>query len=262
MSGESVRSGKLLLALDLGNTSLNCGVFDGADLLVRQCIPVVELIESPEVWDGRLPEGTLDRVGVSVFSSVNPRRALLVRASLGRRLSKAPLMLGTDVPIPVQMRVDRPEEVGSDRLLNVLAAYDRTHAACLIVDLGTTVTVDVCADDGAYLGGVIAPGLKMSASALHDHTALLPRVRIERPKAIVGRNTVECIRSGLFWGTVAMIEGLIERLRREQPETGCVLATGGDAPAIASVCSVIDEVVPNLALDGLRLTASSAGLVP
>ena len=143
----------------------------------------------------------------------------------------------------------------------MLAAFRRKQTACLIVDLGTALTVDVCSRDGAYLGGVIAPGLEMASSALHDHTALLPRVQVGRPEAVTGRNTVECIRSGLFWGTVSMIEGLVERLRREHPETGCVFATGGGSPTIAAACSVIDEVVPDLHLEGLRQAAESAGLI-
>ena len=184
MPCQHTGSGKLLLGLDLGNTNLGCAVFEGAGILERQSIPVAELDASPQMWNGRFPEGVLDRVGVSVLSSVNPRRASHVCASIEARLGAAPLMLGSDVPVPVQACVDRPEEVGSDRLLNVLAAFRRKHIACLIVDLGTALTVDVCSKDGAYLGGVIAPGLEMSASALHDHTALLPRVQVRRPEAV------------------------------------------------------------------------------
>jgi type III pantothenate kinase len=260
MSKRAARTPKLLLALDLGNTNLGCALFDGPTLVHRATIPAVELTDNPELWDARLPRELLSRVGVSLLSSVNPRVAALVGTSLGRRLGKPPLKLGADVAIPVRVRVDRPEEVGADRLLNVLAGFHRTHAACLIVDLGTALTIDVCDPDGAYVGGIIAPGIRMSASALHDHTALLPQVKIDRAGAITGRNTLDCIRSGLFWGTVASIEGLVARLRLEQPATKTVLATGGDASLIAPSCPVIDEVVPDLHFEGLRLIADSAGL--
>ncbi len=251
----------LLLALDLGNTNLGCALFEGDRILHRAIIPAADLADTPGFWDAFLPPEALARVTVSLLSSVNPRRASLVRASLRERLGKAPLTLGADLPIPVPARVDRPDEVGADRLLNVLAAFHRTAQPAFIVDLGTALTIDVCDSQGAYVGGVIAPGLNMAAAALHDHTALLPRVRLAQPPAVTGRNTVDCIRSGLFWGVVSMVEGLITRLRAEHPDTRIVLATGGDAALLASVSPAIDQVVPDLHFEGLRLIAQSAGLV-
>jgi len=260
MSQTPPQARKLLLGLDLGNTRLGCGVFEGEELLLRWSLPASELTEDPEVWDQNVPEDVLDAIQVALLSSVNPRRAVLVRTSLERRLGKPPLVLGRDVPVPVPVEVDRPEEVGTDRLLNVLAAFDRCRSACLIVDLGTALTVDVCSSQGAYRGGVIAPGMHMASSALHSHTALLPRVQPKRPATVTGRNTVECIRSGIFWGTVATIEGLIQRLRDEQPDVKRVFATGGGVSDVAAATSVIDEVVPDLHLEGVRLVAQSAGL--
>ena len=262
MSARAAQTDKLLLALDLGNTNLGCALFAGSSIVARATIPVVDLTDRPDLWPGRFPDDLFSRVGVSILSSVNPPAASLVSASLSRALGRPPLVLGSDLAIPVVARVDNPAEVGADRLLNVLAAFHRTHAASLIVDLGTALTIDVCSSDGAYLGGVIAPGLDMSASALHDHTALLPRVRVERPANVTGRNTLDCLRSGLFWGSVAMIEGLVARLRLEHPDVRSVFATGGGAPIIASACPVIDEVLPDLHFEGLRLVAESAGLRP
>ena len=261
MPDPSPKTPKTFLALDLGNTNLGCAVFQGERLAHRLIVPVVDITARPEAWLASFPAQILSTVDVSLLSSVNPPAADLVLASLSRVLGKSPLLLGSDVPVPVKARVDYPDEVGTDRLLNVLAAFRRCSHACFIVDLGTALTIDVCDPDGAYLGGIIAPGLGVSASALHDHTALLPKVHVARPKAVTGRNTLDCIRSGLFWGSVSMIEGLVLRLRTEHPEARKVFATGGGAALIASACPVIDEVLPDLHFEGLRIAAQSAGLL-
>lgn len=244
----------MLLALDLGNTSLSAGVFDGKDLLLRLRVPVADfsiLVQKLEQKLGRM-RGDLDRVALA---SVNPLWDYALRAALHTLLPDARLIiLGRDVRVPVEACVKNPGEVGVDRLLNVLAAFRRTGAACLVVDFGSALTLDVVSGEGAYLGGVIAPGIAMSASALHAHTALLPEVKPERVERVTGNDTIHCIRSGLFWGTIGMLEGLVARLRQEHPAVKRVLATGGDAEIFAGDCAVIDEVVPALTLEGIRLT--------
>lgn len=248
----------LFLALNLGNTNLGCAFFERERVLLHRRVPVAPLKQG---WDRDLPAEMLEAVGVSLLAGVNPPRTAEVVESLSRRLGSPPRVLGSDVPIPVVARVDNPREVGADRLMNVLAAYDRLHSAALVVDFGTALTIDVCSEAGEYLGGIIAPGLRTAAVALHSRTALLPQVDITPPEKVTGRNTVDCIRSGVFWGAVAMLEGLIPRLRREHPEATKVLATGGDAAAVARVTRVIDEVVDDLTVQGIRLAAEAAGLL-
>ncbi|HUW58273.1 MAG TPA: type III pantothenate kinase [Planctomycetota bacterium] len=245
----------MLLALDLGNSSLSAGVFDGRELVRRFRILVADfdvLAARLQEHLAGLPQGEIDRVALA---SVNPPRVDTVRESVAAALHGVELvMVGRDVRVPVEARVDRPGEVGTDRLLNVLAAFRRLGDACLVADFGTALTIDVVSVDGAYVGGVIAPGITMSASALHAGTALLPRVVLRPVDNVIGTDTVGCIQSGLFWGTIGMLEGLVRRLREEYPAARKVLGTGGDAALFADHCDVIDEVVPELTLEGIRLT--------
>jgi len=244
----------MLLALDLGNTSLSAGVFDGAKLVRRFHVEVADF----GTLAARLREGTtgflgeIDRVGLA---SVNPPTVSRVEEALHAVLPSVKVtVVGRDVKVPIRARVKRPEEVGVDRLLDALAAFRRAGEACLVADFGTALTVDVVSSDGDYLGGVIAAGVGMSAKALHAGTALLPEVKCRAVKEVIGKDTVSCIESGLFWGTIAEVEGLVARLRKEVPAARKVLATGGYAEIFAGQCAVIDEVVPELTLEGIRLT--------
>ena len=245
----------MLLALDLGNTSLSAGVFDGKKLVRRFRVPAAEfsiLAARLQQHLAGLPQGAIKRVALA---SVNPPWLYAVQGSLHVALHGVKVvMVGRDVKVPVEARVDHPEEVGVDRLLNAVAAFRRLKEACLIADFGSALTVDVVSEEGAYIGGVIAPGVGMSAAALHAGTALLPEVKVEPLERVIGTDTITCIQSGLFWGTISTLEGLVARLRQEYPAVGKVLATGGDAELFAGRCAAIDEVVPELTLEGIRLT--------
>jgi len=244
----------MLLALDLGNTSLSAGVFDGGKIVRRFHVPVADFSMLAARLEEELALFTdgVDRVGLA---SVNPPMMYAVQGALHTVLASVKvIVVGRDVEVPIRARVNHPEEVGVDRLLDVLAAFRRLDEACLVADFGTAVTLDVVSSEGDYLGGVIAPGVGISASALHAHTALLPEVKPEQVENVIGRDTVSCIQSGLFWGTVSMVEGLVRRLKEEYPPARKVLATGGYAELLAGRCSVIDEVVPELTLEGIRLT--------
>jgi len=206
----------------------------------------------------RLREGTtgflekIDRVGLA---SVNPPAVSAVEETLRTVLpSMTVIVVGRDVKAPARARVKRPEEVGVDRLLDAVAAFRRVKGACLVADFGTALTVDVVSSEGDYLGGVISAGVGMSAKALHTGTALLPEVKCRPVKEVIGKDTVSCIESGLFWGTIAEVEGLVARLKKEYPAARKVVATGGYAEIFAGQCTVIDEVVPELTLEGIRLT--------
>ena len=166
-----------------------------------------------------------------------------------------PLIARSHLDWGFAIRVDNPAEVGADRLLNSLAAHQTYGGPLIIIDLGTATTFDVVAGDGAYVGGVIAPGINLSLEALHTAAARLPRIGIGRPQAVIGRGTVPAMQSGIYWGYVALIEGLVTRIRAEFDHPLKVVATGGLAPLLAEGTLIIDTIDPDLTLDGLRLLA-------
>jgi type III pantothenate kinase len=154
-----------------------------------------------------------------------------------------------------EIRVKSPEEVGADRLLNALAAYRAFKQALIVIDFGTATTFDVVGQDGAYLGGAIAPGINLSIEALHQAAARLPRIGIGRPQAVIGTGTVSAMQSGIYWGYIGLIEGLVTRIRREIEAPAKVVATGGLAPLFSEGTEIFDRIDPDLTLDGLRMLA-------
>jgi type III pantothenate kinase len=148
---------------------------------------------------------------------------------------------------------ENPREVGADRIVNAIAAYDRVHAGVIVVDFGTATTFDCVSNRGEYLGGAIAPGISLSADALFARAARLPKTEITRPPHVLGRNTVHSMQSGLVFGYAGLVDGMIERLRAEMGYPCTVLATGGEAMLIRGESKTIDEVDPHLTLDGLRI---------
>ncbi|MBV8458310.1 MAG: type III pantothenate kinase, partial [Acetobacteraceae bacterium] len=154
-----------------------------------------------------------------------------------------------------EIKVDNPDEVGADRLANALAGYQHFGGPLVVVDFGTATTFDVVGEDGAYLGGVIAPGINLSIEALHHAAARLPRIGIGRPQAVIGRSTVPAMQSGVYWGYVGLIEGLVARIKAEYGGPMKVIATGGLAPLIAEGTMVIEKSEPDLTLEGLRMLA-------
>jgi len=170
-------------------------------------------------------------------------------AGLDLHVARSTLDWGFDI------RVVNPAEVGADRLLNTLAAHQRFGGPLIIVDFGTATTFDVVDKDGGYLGGVICPGINLSLEALHQAAAQLPRIGIARPQAVIGRQTVPAMQSGVYWGYVAMVEGLVARIKAEYGGPMKVVATGGLAPLVAEGTMVIEQIEPDLTLDGLRMLA-------
>ena len=153
--------------------------------------------------------------------------------------------------MPILM--DNPREVGADRIVNALAVWHREQMGCIIVDFGTATTFDVISDKGEYLGGAISPGLVISANALYEQAAKLPRVPLEKPERVVGKATIESMQAGLVFGYVGLVDGLVERMRNELPFPVKVYATGGQALIVAEECRHIDVIDPKLTLDGLRI---------
>ena len=164
-----------------------------------------------------------------------------------------PLMVGPGIKTGMPILYDSPKDVGADRIVNGIAAYEKYHDTCIVVDFGTATTVDLISNKGEYIGGAIAPGLLISLEALFRRASKLPRIELVKPKEVVGRNTVNSIQAGIFFGYIGLVDGIVKRIQKENRLQAKVVATGGLAPLIASECSSIGEVDEFLTLEGLRI---------
>src|SRR6202042_1023625 len=196
-----------------------------------------------------------ENVTAAVIGTVVPAALYHLGRPCGGWFSVGPLIARASLDWGFEIRVDNPNEVGADRLLNTLAAHRRFGGPLIIVDFGTATTFDVVDKDGAYLGGVICPGINLSLEALHQAAAQLPRIGIARPQAVIGRQTVPAMQSGIYWGYVALVEGLVARIKAEYGGPMKVVATGGLASLFAEGTMGIEQIEPHLTLDGLRMLA-------
>jgi type III pantothenate kinase len=248
----------VLLAVDVGNTNVTFALFDGERLAAdwrvtshRERTADEMAVELRQLFALRGFE--LDVVSGVVISSVVPNlNPALIEASR-RYLRCEPIMVGPGVKTSVRVRVENPKEVGADRIANALAAYTKYGGPIVVIDFGTAVTYDAISADGDYLGGAIAPGIEISLDALVSHTAMLRRVEPVAPDSIIGRNTINSIQSGLVWGFVAQVEGMVKRMVDELGGAARVIATGGQASLVADLTHVIEATDPLLTVDGLRL---------
>lgn len=242
-----------LIAADIGNTSITIGIFAGRRLLRRRAIPVSALnaVSIRKILGGR------DRNAPVFVSSVAPKTTARLRTLLRGQKMGPFFVLGGRIKPPVRNLARVPGEVGIDRLVNAVAVHRLYGKDAIVVDFGTAITFDVVSGRGAYLGGVIAPGIELTLNALFEKTALLPKVRLKPPARILGRSTEECIRSGCSFGLGALCDGLIAGLRLERPGTRLVLATGGYAGYMARYSRLIGKIDPALTLKGIQLTAES-----
>jgi type III pantothenate kinase len=248
----------MLLAIDTGNTNTVFAVFDDAGKILgewRSSTSINRTADEIGVWLGQLmgmagiERRSIDAV---IISSVVPATLFSLRLLSRRYFSCQALVVGApDVKLGIEVLVERPEEVGADRLVNAVGAHLEYGGPMIIVDFGTATTFDVIDENGAYLGGVIAPGVNLSLEALHTASAQLPRVAIGRPERIIGKNTVQAMRSGIFWGYIGLIEGMIARIRSEYGATLDVIATGGLAPLFTECTGAIPRSDPDLTLKGL-----------
>ncbi|MDI3308747.1 MAG: type III pantothenate kinase [Acetobacteraceae bacterium] len=250
----------MLLAVDAGNTNVVFAVHDGTEWRGRWRIATRADRTSDEyaVWLLALLQFTglkptdIDRCAIG---TVVPAALYNLRRLCREWFDCEPLVARSTVNWGFEIRVDRPQEVGADRLLNALASHYHYKGPLVVVDFGTATTFDVVDAEGAYLGGVIAPGVNLSIEALHQAAARLPRIGIGRPQAVIGRDTVAAMQSGIYWGYVGMIEGIIGRIRAEHDGALKVVATGGLAPLFAEGTTVIEKIDPDITLEGLRLLA-------
>ncbi|HEV2953309.1 MAG TPA: type III pantothenate kinase [Candidatus Dormibacteraeota bacterium] len=248
----------MLLAVDVGNTNISLGLFDGHDLVADWRLATRPEQTSDEVGiqlNQLFRSKTLDPSSVDgvVVASVVPGFNAALLEALRRFIPVEPLVIGPGVKTGVKVRVDNPMEVGADRIANAVAAFQRFGGPTIVIDFGTAVTYDVISAEGDYLGGAIAPGIGISLDVLIKQTSQLVRVDPVAPESAIGRTTVTAIQSGLVWGFVAQVEGMVARIRAEMGGTARVVATGGQADMIAGLTSTIETVDPLLTLEGLHL---------
>jgi len=190
-------------------------------------------------------------VGAVLITSVVPQTVFPLRKMSRTFFGREAFVCGEDIPIPVENKLLNPREAGADRLVNALAAARRYTPPLIVVDFGTATTFDVVDETGAFLGGIIAPGINLSIEALHLAAAQLPRIAVEPPPVVIGRSTVEAMQSGVFWGYVGLLEGLANRVQAEYGRLMTIIATGGLAPLFARHCSIVEHVDPDLTMIGL-----------
>ncbi|GIW72232.1 MAG: type III pantothenate kinase [Planctomycetota bacterium] len=250
----------MLLVADVGNTHLHLGLYDGERLVRTARLLAEDLLAMDEAWrrfvDG-LPEPVLEG---TVLCSVNPKVKIPFSHWIGQRFGRRPLVVGEGLELPIPLEVDDPHEVGADRIVNAFAALRLCgQGPLVVVDFGTAITLDVVSETGAYLGGAIAPGVETAARALAARTALLPYVRVAPAERAIGRNTIEALRSGLWFGLRGLFEALCARVIAELPRPPRLLATGGDAALMVEGSSLGFELHPHLTLEGLRLAWQERG---
>jgi type III pantothenate kinase len=251
----------MLLVVDVGNTQTHFGLFpDGATTVSEHWRFATVRESTSDELGSRLANllelrglsfGDIDR---SIVSSTVPQLSEQWTLMAGRYLGHEMLVVGPAIRTGMPIRYDNPHEVGADRLANAVAAYDKVHDTCVIVDFGTAITYDIVSAAGEYLGGIITPGAEISIDALYDRAAKLPKVELAPPRTLIGKNTVDAIRSGIVYGFAGQVEGILRRLRAELGPTTCVIATGGLAGVLVPfIRETIDEVDDLLTLTGLRL---------
>jgi type III pantothenate kinase len=252
----------MLLAINANNTNTVFAVWDGTGLrgTWRTATEAKRTADEYVVWFDHLlsleglSRGDVDgAVIASVVPEVNFNLVLLCR----KYCKTTPLLIGDkNVVLGTKALVDRPEEVGADRLVNTVSAHDRYGGPLIVVDFGTATTLDCVDRDGNYIGGVIAPGINLSLAALHMAAAKLPSINIRRTDRVIGKDTVACMQSGVFWGYIGLVEGLVARIKAEFGAPMHTIATGGLAPLFDGATTAIDRVDPELTLWGLRLVYS------
>jgi type III pantothenate kinase len=247
----------MLLAIDVGNTNTVLGVYD-RDHLVRHWRLATDadrtVDEHGVLLHSLFATAKIDRpIDSVILSCVVPPLQKTVEQVSREYLEVQPVTVGPGIKTGMPILYDNPKEVGADRIVNAVAAYERTRTATIIVDFGTATTFDFVTPKGEYLGGVITPGPGIALEALYQRAAKLYRVEMTKPPRVVGRNTIHAIQSGIVFGYVAMVDGLVRRIREENDAAARVIATGGFATLLAPESETIEEVDEFLTLDGLRL---------
>ena len=242
-----------LLVLNAGNSRLAIGVFEAGELTHTLRLPHAERNEWPakiaEAWEKIKDSDEAAIVGASVNPGVLEPLEHVVKQTTGQRIA----WVGRDIDLPMKVLTKEPRETGVDRVLNVAAAYEQMEKACVVVDAGTAITIDLCNDAGEFLGGAIAPGVTAMLDALHEKTAKLPKVEFEIPADPVGRDTAGAIRSGIYHGIRGMVKELVESYATKLGTWPDLIATGGDAAKLFEGWELVHAISPNLTLYGIAL---------
>lgn len=248
----------MLLAIDVGNTNLVLGVFKEDRLIENWRLETVKDRTADE--HGILIKNlflfrkidTEDINGV-IISCVVPPMINTLEDMIQKYFHQKPLIVGPGIKTGMPIYYDNPREVGADRIVNAVAAYERYRHSLIVVDFGTATTFDYISELGEYIGGVIVPGIMISLEALFEKTAKLPRIELSKPKSVIGKNTVHSMQSGIINGYVSLVEGIVQRIKEEVSGNPLVIATGGLARYISSETGIIDEVDELLTLKGLKI---------
>lgn len=248
----------MLLVVDVGNTQTHFGTYEGGELVEHWRFATVRESTADEIGAAlrnlvELRGVDLEQIDSSIVSSTVPQLGPQWLEMTERYLGHEMLVVGPGFKTGMPLRYDNPREIGADRLVNAVAAYERTRGACIVVDFGTAITYDPVSAEGEYLGGIISPGVEISVEALASRAAKLPKVDLEPPRALIGKSTIEAIRSGVIYGFAAMVDGIVARLLEEMGEETATIATGGLAHHIVPFTERIDEIDDLLTLEGLRI---------
>lgn len=248
----------MLLAVDVGNTNIVCGVYRGKELFCHFRMSTDSKKTADEYalcwyhfcqYYGFAPQ----EIKACAVASVVPTLTQVLVEAAEKLFGVKPLLIGPGVKTGMPIRFDNPKEIGADRIVNGVAAYELYGGPAIVVDFGTATTFDAISASGEYLGGAIAPGIGISTEALFYRAAKLPRVELVRPKSVIGKNTVACMQAGIMYGFIGQVEGIVRRMKEEMGEDPVVIATGGLAGLIAPETEVIDKLDPWLTLEGIRI---------
>jgi type III pantothenate kinase len=248
----------MLFVIDIGNTQTVLGVFEGDKFRKDWRISTDKTKTADEY--GVLIQNICSASGFSLkdfhavaISCVVPPLLHTFEELCRKTLRLEPLLVEPGIKTGMPILMDNPREVGADRIVNAVAAYREVHRACIVVDFGTATTFDCVSAEGEYIGGVIVPGIGISLEALFQAASKLPRVEIARPRSVIGKNTIHCMQSGILFGYISMVDGMVERIRGEMGEEAYVIATGGIAERLAPESTTIQKVDRHLTLRGLQI---------
>jgi type III pantothenate kinase len=247
----------MLLAINANNTNTKFAIFDGERMLDEWRIytQAARTADEYAVWLSQLMNlkgRTIDAIHATLICTVVPQALFNLRSLCQNYFKSEPLVIGDPkVDLGIKALVDRPSEVGADRLANAVGAHLLYPGPAIVVDFGTATTFDVVDAEGNFCGGVIAPGINLSLEALHMATAQLPKIALAKPAKVVGTDTLGCMQSGVFWGYVGLIEGLVARIKAERAEPMKVISTGGLAPLFVGAIDVIEHMDPDITMRGL-----------
>lgn len=239
----------MLLAIDIGNTNINLGLFKGKRLIRRYSIPTKE-----KKYYAYLKKIFIHRkINDAIICSVVPDASKILEKDLKRLLGKRAYIIGKNIKVPIVNLYRKPQQVGQDRLVNAYVGIKLYGAPLIVVDFGTAVTFDVISKNREYLGGMILPGLEISLDALAQRTALLPKIKLEKPKEFIGRDTKNSMLSGIVYGFASLTDNLAIRIKKKIGKNAKVIGTGGDIKLISRYCKQLDKIDRDLTLKGLNL---------